>query len=102
MENQETPEQSVQEVQLDLIAIQALLPKYTSDKLCEMIVANRYFGISSEITLMCMQELATRRVAGDTFDFEKYIEESQSKLPPLNFNVPDLRGTLQQMLKVKK
>jgi len=49
-----------------------------------------------------MEELASRRAAGDTFAFEKYIEESQDKLPSLNFTIPDLRTTLQQMIKVKK
>jgi len=102
MENKEQEEQPIEDVKLDLDKIRALIPKYTSEKLCEMIVVDRYFGISPETTIMCMEELASRRAAGDTFAFEKYIEESQDKLPSLNFTIPDLRTTLQQMIKVKK
>lgn len=102
MENKEQEEQPIEDVKLDLNKIRVLIPKYGSDKLCEMIVVDRYLGISPETTVMCMEELAARRAAGDTFDFEKYIADSQAKLPPLNFAVPDLRTTLQSMLKVKK
>lgn len=102
MENKEQEELLIEDTKLDLDKVRMLIPKYNSEKLCEMIVADRYLGISPETTVMCMEELATRRAAGDTFDFEKYITDSQAKLPPLNFSIPDLRGTLQSIMKAKK
>lgn len=86
-------------VKLDIDKIRANLPAYSSEKLCEMIVCDRWLGIDPQIGLMCMQELADRRIAGSDFPFEKYMEEAQAKLPPLNFNVPDLRTTLSQIIK---
>lgn len=100
MENNEQ-EQPVEDVVLDLEKVRKLIPGYYSEKLCEMIVADRYFGINKEISVMCMQELAARRIAGDNFAFEQYIEESYAKLPPLNFDIPDLRGTLQQAINMR-
>lgn len=87
---------------LDLNKIKSSIPTYTSEKLCAMIVCDRYFGFGQEMTVACMQELATRRIGGDTFHFEKFIEEELAKLPPLNFGVPDLRATLAGLTKKGK
>jgi hypothetical protein len=87
---------------LDLDKLKASIPGYTSEKLCAMIVCDRYFGFGQEMTVACMQELAARRIGGDNFEFEKYIEEALAKLPPLNFGVPDLRATLTSMTKKGK
>lgn len=89
-------------VELDLQKVKSLIPQYPKEKLCEMIVCDRYFGFNKEITVMCMEELATRRMKGDDFLFEKYIEESLAKLPPLNFSMPDLRATLTSLVKKGK
>jgi hypothetical protein len=102
MENKETEEQSLEEVKLDVDKVKSLIPSYTSEKLCEMVVVDRYFGISKDVTISCMEELAKRRVAGDDFQFEKYIDDSLQKLPVLNFSMPDLRTTLQQMVKANQ
>jgi hypothetical protein len=45
-----------------------------------------------------MEELANRRVAGDTFDFETYIEKSFNELPKLDFAIPDLGDVLRQVI----
>jgi hypothetical protein len=87
---------------LDLDKVKSLIPQYNSSKLCEMIVCDRYFGFNKEIGIMCMEELALRRSQGDTFLFEKYIEEALAKLPALTLGVPDLRATLSQLSKRKK
>jgi hypothetical protein len=67
-----------------------------------MIICDRYFGFSQEMTVMCMQELAARRGKGDDFKFEQYIEDNFKTLPVLAFGVPDLRATLNQMIKAGK
>ena len=82
---------------LDLIKEQ--FPKYTIQKVAEMVVVARYLGLDNAITVACMEELATRRAAGDNFPFETFIEESYNKLPTLSFTMPDLRTALTQFVK---
>jgi hypothetical protein len=48
-----------------------------------------------------MEELAKRRINGDSFDFESHIEECIKELPPLNFSLPNLRDVLHQVVKAK-
>lgn len=83
---------------LDVELVRKNIPTYNSQKLCEMIVCDRYFGCYREIAIMCMEELSTRRVAGDTFDFETYIEQSFNELPKLNIAIPDVRDVLHQII----
>lgn len=97
--NEELPEESIQ---LDLEKVRDNIPKFSSEKLCEMIVCDRYFGMDQQISIMCMQELATRRIQGDLFPFETYIDQSLAQLPVLNFTMPDLRTTLSQLSKMGK
>jgi hypothetical protein len=99
MENNDSSESFIR---LDLEVIKNNLPQYTSTKLCEMIVCDRYFGFNQKIAVMCMEELAQRRLTGDIFDFETYIEESLKQLPVLNFKMPDLQNTLRQMASFNK
>lgn len=86
---------------LDLEVLKQNIPTFDSQKLCDMIVCDRYLGFNNEAALMCMEELATRRINGDAFDFETYIEEAQKDLPVLDFSIPDLRNILSQVSKVK-
>lgn len=88
-------------VQLDLQQVKTNLPLYSSEKLCEMIVCDRYFGFGHQIAVMCMEELAARRIKGDIFDFETYIDQEYKKLPKLNFSVPDIRATLQNAINMR-
>lgn len=83
---------------LDVGLVKKNIPTYNSKKLCEMIVCDRYFGCYREIAIMCMEELAKRRIAGDNFDFEGYIEQSYNELPKLNTVSPDLRDILNRMV----
>jgi hypothetical protein len=85
----------------DLKKIRDNLPKYTVEKLCEMIVADRYFKFNDEIQVMCMEELARRREAGDPFEFETYIETSLKELPVLSDAMPNIRDVLSNMVKTK-
>lgn len=94
-------DESIEPVQLDLDLIKKQIPNYTSVKLCEMIACNRYLGFEKRVAIMCMEELSDRRLKGDNFDFETHIEECISSLPPLNFNLPNLRDVLHQAIKSK-
>jgi len=70
------------------------LPEYTSQKICSMIVCDRYFGIDEELAIACMEELSNRRLLGDDFDFENYIDEKLNELPKLDFSIPDIKSIL--------
>ncbi len=89
----------IEDVKLDMNKVKENLPQYSNEKLCEMIVCDRMFGFQEAISSVCMEELAKRRVAGDTFNFEKYIEQVQSEMPVLDFSVmPDIRTVLHQAI----
>lgn len=83
---------------LDVDELKANLPNYPIDKICQIIVCNRYFSFNKELTVFCMEELAARRTAGDTFNYEDYIEKSFKELPVLNVVLPDLRTMLTQVI----
>lgn len=74
----------VEDFNLDLI--KSKIPSHNSQKLCEMIVCTRYFGLNPDLDIYCMEELAKRRINGDIFDFESKIEEIGKELPPLDFS----------------
>jgi hypothetical protein len=84
---------------LDLDKIKEELPGYSSQKLCEMIVCDRYLGFNEKLSLICMEELSSRRSKGDNFDFESYIDASMKDMPTLDFELPDLRSLLHQVIK---
>lgn|SRR5574337_541036 len=89
----------IENVKLDMDKIKQNLHAYSSEKLCEMIVCDRYLGLGQKFSTICMEELSKRRIAGDNFQFEKYIEQAQSELPVLNFEtMPDIRTILNQAI----
>jgi hypothetical protein len=50
-----------------------------------------------------MEELVRRRVAGDDFDFESYIDQAHKKLPVINLNPNlDLQKNLKQAMEAVK
>lgn len=83
---------------LDINVVKDKIPTYTSQKLAEMIVCDRYFGCYRAIAVLCMEELGQRRINGDTFPFESFIEKSLSELPKLDFAMPDLTTVLRQVV----
>ena len=83
---------------LDINEMKANLPSYKIDKICQIIVCNRYFNFNKELTVFCMEELSNRRQAGDVFNYEEYIETQFNELPVLNFEMPDLRTMLNQAI----
>jgi hypothetical protein len=83
---------------LDLKIVRENVPTFDSVKLAEMIVCDRYFGCYREIAVLCMEELGKRRITGEQFDFESYIEKALAELPKLDFSVPDLGDVLRQVI----
>lgn len=79
--------------ELDIEKIKLNLHLYNTETICEIIVCNRYLNVYNELTVLCMNELSSRRVNGDNFDFEKHIDNSLNALPKININIPDI-GTL--------
>lgn len=90
-------EEQVEIVKFDLDKVKSNLPSYSTEKICEMIVCDRYFGFEEKVSSICMEELAKRRLAGDDFDFENYIDSAYKTLPELNFNT-DIRSLLQNVI----
>jgi hypothetical protein len=90
------------ETKLDLDKVKENLPKFSSEKICEMIVCDRYFGLEQKISSICMEELSKRRLAGDNFDFESYIEKVHGELPELDLSVSDIRTVLQKAINMRK
>lgn len=80
----------------------AKIPEFSSEKLCEIIVCNRYFGNFEKLALACMEALAQRRVNGENFDFEGYIDRSYQELPKLDLQIPDISVIMRQFVGNKK
>lgn len=81
-------------VSLDMGKVRENITLQSNEKLCEMIVCDRYFGFNEKIAPVCMEELGRRRIAGDTFDFENYIDQAYKSLPVMNNKMPDIREVL--------
>jgi len=91
----DTPEQAGP-ANLSLNEMKLKIPTFSSDKLCEIIVCERYFGSFKELAIMSMEELGNRRLKGDNFDFESYIELSLKDLPKLDMSVPNIGNVIRQ------
>ena len=101
LEFEEEDDQDIENVSFNIDIIKNNIPKFSSHKLCEMIVCDRYFGFEKSISIPCMEELSKRRDNGDNFDFENYIDNSYNELPQLQLLTPDLRTILNQVTKIK-
>jgi len=99
---EEESKEEVKLVELDLNKMRAKIPTFTSEKLSEMIVVERYIGFHPDVSVMAMEELARRREEGDPFPFEDYIQKSFNSLPQLNFNLLDLRSVLLNAINTNK
>lgn len=89
------------ESNIDLELIKSNVPNYTSQKLSEMIVCDRYLGFSKDVAILCMEELSKRRQLGDQFDFESFIENSLKDLPKLDILTPSFKDILNKAIKFK-
>lgn len=86
---------------LDIKTITENLSQFSSQKLSEMIVSVRYFKLDQEISILCMKELSDRRIAGEIYSFEEYIEKSLLELPKLDFDLFSLKSVLTEIINNK-
>lgn len=87
---------------INLQEIKDKIKDFSSEKLCQIIVCDRYLNYNKELAIAAMQELSNRRDSGDSFDFESYIEKSLSELPAINNMSFDIRTVLASLAKVSK
>ncbi len=100
---EEKPTEPILPVTLNMDKVRDSVPNCTSEKLCEMIVCERYLSFGEKVSPICMEELVRRRVAGDDFDFESYIDQAHKKLPVINLNPNlDLQKNLKQAMEAVK
>lgn len=78
--------------------LQELL-KTDSKNIASLIVINRILGGFKEETKFCMIELMKRKINGDTFDFESFINESLEKYN-IKINIPDFKSMKFEMSKM--
>ncbi len=97
----DTADDDMENVELDLIKIKNNIQNYTTEKLCEMIVCDRYLKINSDLSTICMEELGRRRDTGENFNYEDFIINAQKDLPVIDIILPDLRSMLNQIIKNK-
>lgn len=70
--------------------IQENIKQFSNEKLCEIIVSNRYLGVLRDEAIACMTELAWRREQGEIFAYEQKIEELLLSLPKVNLNLKEV------------
>jgi len=59
------------------------IASFSSEKLADIVVSNRYLGIFTELSIAAMKELSKRRTDGDSFEYENYISSHLADLPKL-------------------
>ena len=68
------------------------IPSFTSEKLADIIVLNRYLGLYDDLAAEAMEELVKRREAGETFEYEAYINENLKNLPKIELKMPQFNS----------
>lgn len=63
------------------------LKSFPSEKLCEIIVAFRYLHILKEEAVQSMNELSLRRLNGEVFNYEEFIDNALKELPKLSLGL---------------
>jgi hypothetical protein len=89
----------MQDYNFDLTNFQIKVGTVSSFKLCEIIASNRYLGIMRSEAIICMEELARRRLLLDDFKYEEYINDVYNKFPKFKFDVQklfDISGLVKQ------
>lgn len=71
----------------DLVDFKVKAGTVSSHKLCEMVATNRYLGIMKDEAIICMVELARRRLFGDDFNFEVEINKIIELLPKFKLDL---------------
>ena len=75
---------------LDFDDIKKNMDKHTTKSLCDIIVCDRYISFNKDLRVLCMEELAKRRLNGDEFQYEEYIETTLNELPKINIDIPSI------------
>jgi thymidylate synthase ThyX len=91
-------DEPIEDVKLDLEKVKENIVNFSDEKVAEMIICDRTFGFEQKISAICMKEIARRRVAGNTFNFEEYIKEKEKEMPSLDFKIPDLSGVIKTVM----
>jgi hypothetical protein len=60
---------------------QKLIPNMSMEALAANVVVYKSLGIYKDFAIKCMEELAKRKALGNTFDYEKFIEDELKKIP---------------------
>lgn len=89
-------------IDFDPAKIKNKLCNYSSQKLSDIIVCDRYLGLNKDLAIFCMEELALRRSNGDNFDYESYIDEEFNKLPPIVLNAGGISDILNGLASFNK
>jgi len=77
---------------------EAKLLSQDSKTLAVMVIANRVLGGYKKESRKCMIELMRRRLSGDKFEFEKFIEDG-AKEYKININLNLLKDLKKQVTK---
>lgn len=80
----------IKDYSIELTAFQIKIGTVSSFKLCEIIASNRYLGIMKAEAIICMEELARRRLLLDDFLYEECINDIVSKFPKFKLDVSKL------------
>ncbi len=75
---------------------------YPSERLADLVISYRYLGANKNLSLAAMQELSKRRVSGDNFVYESYIDKNLKELPVITFEIKDISGIMDKLKRMKK
>lgn len=79
---------------------QKLIPNMSMEALAANVVVYKSLGLHKDFAIKCMEELAIRRSKGDTFDYDKFIEDELKKIPNFKDNVaPENTSNILSMIK---
>lgn len=74
------------------------LKDFPIEKVADIVVTSRYIGLYRNLEVEAMQELGNRRAAGNSFNYEEYIETNIKALPVINLTLPNV-GSLFDAIK---
>lgn len=77
------------------------LKAFSSERLSDIIITYRYFGLNKEKSLEAMKELAARRSAGNDFNYENYIDKNLKELPSLKLDIKNIDAFMSKLKVIK-
>jgi hypothetical protein len=80
-----------------------IISSMTNEALAANVVAYKSLSLNKEFAKKCLAELVLRKSQGDSFDYEKFINEELEKLPKVkNTDYNGLFSILKNQFKVSK